>query len=817
MATISANGSNGHHKFTLTVTENSTSTANNTSSISFSFVLSPIQTTWNWEQWGANISYVVTINGTQYTGSIANYDGYSNVTLKSGSLTVAHNTDGNKTIAISFSVTDTSGQSYTCGNAGGSGSMALTSIPRYLSISTFDITNITETSIVVRWTTSDPRSGTYYSLDNGATWIGSATYGESLGSDGKSGTFNILDLKANTTYKLKIKINRTDSGLWTESSEKSFTTYNYPYCNSTPNFTIGNTVKIGFYNPLGRALNWQMLGADGSVIGENSTTETSHTGMTSEGAINNLYKSIPNAKSGTYKVKVTYGGNVDTKTGGTYSIKGNEVPTISALSYADSDSKVVAITGNNQHIVQNQSNLSVTISPATPNNGAGSIAKYVLTYNGTTKEYTTTGTYQLGKINSSSNIDITLTATDSRGLSASKTIKATMLAHGNPTAVVDLERLNNYEDESYLTVDGSVSSVNGKNAMAIKYRYKASGGSYGSFVTIGDRAKQTLSLDKNREYVFNVVVTDSFGASYDKEHTLGKGVFPLFIDTEKNSVGINCLPTGENGLEVDGGMKTAHFCGVINSAHWYYIGDFTFNGQGSCAVVDCYTGKGQNGGADQNTHCRIMLKQGWDGEASPIGVTTNFTQHYHSSIKVKISHIGKTGCKLYVYLPFTYTDLSYSVDGSYKSFTASNTVLDEAPTTDKESHYYNNTNQGNKTLWSGGLQMKGSQVATLSEAVSAQPHGIVLVFSRCDASNGTPLEWGWTTHFVPKEIININAKSSGQSFMMSDNALFESVCCKYLYIGDTSIGGNDNNIATGTKNGITYANNAHMLRAVIGV
>ena len=52
---------------------------------------------------------------------------------------------------------------------------------------------------------------------------------------------------------------------------------------------------------------------------------------------------------------------------------------------------------------------------------------------------------------------------------------------------------------------------------------------------------------------------------------------------------------------------------------------------------------------------------------------------------------------------------------------------------------------------------------------------------------------------------------------MSDNALFESVCCKYLYIGDTSIGGNDNNIGTGTKNGITYANNTHMLRAVIGV
>ena len=818
MASISSNGSKGHHKFTLNVTNKleETSIKDNASTVSFGFVLSSLGGGWNWEQWGANISYVITINGTNYTGSIANYDGYSDVTLKSGSFAVKHNTDGNKTISFSFSVTDTSGQNYTCGNASASGSMALTTIPRNLSITSLNITSISETSAMVGWSTSDPRDSTYYSLDNGTTWIGSATDGETLASDLKSGTFNILNLTANKTYNIKVKIKRTDSQLWTESKSVSFTTYSYPYCNSAPNFTIGNTVTIGFYNPLSRALNWQMIGADGSIIAENSTNGTANTGITSEGAINNLYKSIPNAKSGTYKVKVTYGNNVDTKTGGTYSIRGNEVPTVGVLGYADTDANIVAITGNNQHIVQNKSNLSVTIGSATPNNGAGSIVKYVLTCNGVTNEYATSGTYSLGKINSSSNIDITLTATDSRGLSASKTIKATVLAHSNPTAFVTLERLNNYEDESYLTVDGSVSSVNGKNMMAIKYRYKVTGGSYGSFVTIVDNVKQTLSLDKKNAYIFNVVVTDAFGATYDKEYALGKGVFPMFIDTEKNSVGINCFPTSKNSFEVEGGTKTAHFCGIINSAHWYYIGDFTFNGQGTCAVVDCYTGKGQNGGADQNTHFKIMLKQGWDGEASPIGVTVNFTQNYLSGIKVKISHTSKTGCKLYVYLPFTYNDLSYSVDGTYKSFVASNTVLDEEPTTDKESHYYNNTNQGNKILWSGGLQMKASQVATLSEAVSAQPHGIVLVFSRCETS-GTALEWGWTTHFVPKAIISINSKSSGQAFMMSDNALFESVCCKYLYIGDTSIGGNDNNIGTGTKNGITYANNTHMLRAVIGV
>ena len=552
MASISSNGSKGHHKFTLNVTNGSASAKDNTSVVSFSFVLSSLGGGWNWEQWGANITYVVTINGTQYTGSIANYDGSSDVTLKSGSLTVAHNTDGNKTISFSFSVTDTSGQTYTCGNASASGSMALATIPRYLSITSLNITNITETSAVVNWGVSSPRDSTYYSLDNGTTWIGSATDSETLASDLKSGTFTILNLTANKTYNIKVKFKRTDSQLWTESGAVPFTTYNYPYCTVAPNFTIGNTVKIEFYNPLRRSLIWQVLGADNSVIAENITTGTAHTGINGEGAINNLYKSIPNAKSGTYKVKITYSGNVATKTGGTYSIKGTEKPTLGTLSYADNDTKVVAITGNNQHIVQNQSNLTVTIGSATPNNGAGSIAKYVLTYNGVTKEYTNTGVYSLGKINSSSNIDITLTAIDSRGLSASKTIKATMLAHSNPTATVTLERLNNYEDESYLTVDGSVSSVNGKNIMTIQYRYKVSGGSYGSFVTIGDRQKITFSLNKDSVYIFNVVVTDAFGASHNKEYALEKGVFPLFIDTNKNSLGMNTFPRAENLFEIKG-------------------------------------------------------------------------------------------------------------------------------------------------------------------------------------------------------------------------------------------------------------------------
>ena len=555
MASISANGSNGHHKFTLTVTENSTSTANNTSSIGFSFVLSPVQTTWNWELWGANITYVVTVNGNQYTGSIANYDGYSSVTLKSGTLTVGHNTDGSKSISYSFSVTDTSGQTYTCGNASASGSMALTSIPRYLSITSLSVTSITETSAVVRWSVSDPRDSTYYSFDNGTTWIGSSTDGETLASDLKSGTFNILNLTANKTYAIKVKIKRTDSQLWTESQSISFTTYDYPKPTSVNNFTIGDGASVQIYNPLGRTYTLDIISNNnGSVIGTytGAYCETPiNAEFKTEDAIAKQYASIPNGASGTYYARVTYGSSVKTLGTGTYTVRGDEVPTISSLTYKDSNTAIVAITGNNQHIVQSYSTLVVQVGTATANKSA-SIAKYVVECNGKSVQGTSSGSYSLGTVNSNRNVDLKLTVTDTRGLTASKTITVTMLAHSAPTASVTLERLNNYEDETYLTVDSSISSVNGKNTATIEYRYKVSGGSYGDYETIPDGQEYVFELSKNNAYIFEIVVTDAFGSTFVKEYVLNKGMFPLFIDTEKNSVGINCFPANSNSLEVNG-------------------------------------------------------------------------------------------------------------------------------------------------------------------------------------------------------------------------------------------------------------------------
>ena len=140
--TLIANGSKGHHKFILSVNEDTTS--GNKSLMGHSFSLVPIQKGWDWADWGSKISYEIKFTENivdsstgetqtnelyKTTGTISKYDGDSTVILNSASgIEIEHDSDGTKTIDISFTVTDSTGQSYTCGNASASGSMELTTL-----------------------------------------------------------------------------------------------------------------------------------------------------------------------------------------------------------------------------------------------------------------------------------------------------------------------------------------------------------------------------------------------------------------------------------------------------------------------------------------------------------------------------------------------------------------------------------------------------------------------------------------------------------------------------------------------------------------
>lgn len=529
----------------LTVTETATSTANNTSTLSIKLVLkrpSSISSS-------ATKTASCTINGTKYTWS-GTIGGSGDKTLISKTQTVTHNSDGSKTINISAQIDlDITWGGVSLGTISNSGTMTLTKIARYATVSQ-SLTARTETTATIKWTSDATIDYIWYSTNNGSSWTGINV------ADGTSGSYTINGLSANTKYNVKTRVRRKDSQLTTDSSALSVTTYAYPYANSMPNFTIGNKLTIGLYNPLGRSVTVNILGADGSQVSNDTTSGTSITGYAGAGVVNALYASIPNAKSGTYKVKVTYGSQITTKNGGTYTVNQNAcLPSIGSVAYQDTNSSAVAITGNNQDIVRNQSTVRYTASGLSAQKSA-TVRSCSVTVNGNTYNLTISGTTATGGnavIDSGTDIEAVFTVTDSRGITATKKITVKMLDWHVPSAIITLQRQHNFYSQTDLTVDADYPSINGNNRITINYEATKDGDSTASVSgSLQNNVTSVVNLDNEYAWTVKITLTDSFGGKTTYTLGISRGMPIIYFDRLMSSVGINCFPKDEKSLEVNG-------------------------------------------------------------------------------------------------------------------------------------------------------------------------------------------------------------------------------------------------------------------------
>lgn len=113
-----------------------------------------------------------------------------------------------------------------------------------------------------------------------------------------------------------------------------------------------------------------------------------------------------------------------------------------------------------------------------------------------------------------------------------------------------------------------------------------------------------------------------------------------------------------------------------------------------------------------------------------------------------------------------------------------------------------------KVLWSGIQYMTADHTITLSEPISQQTSGIVLIFSAYD---GEAKPYNFHCFFVPKQFVSLyNGKGMYFSLVDFDPA---NDARKYLYIKDTTIQGNANN--GGVHHNLN--NSKFVLREVIGV
>ena len=125
----------------------------------------------------------------------------------------------------------------------------------------------------------------------------------------------------------------------------------------------------------------------------------------------------------------------------------------------------------------------------------------------------------------------------------------------------------------------------------------------------------------------------------------------------------------------------------------------------------------------------------------------------------------------------------------------------------------------NQILWDPGegegYYMVGSHTINLSQKVSEQKSGIVLVWQAY--SNGAAQTYHFNFTFIPKWQVSVNP-SRGVSCFLTDSTAGV-IGTKYVYVYDDKIVGNNanGNGATKRASGITTTNNKWVLTHVIGV
>lgn len=527
----------------------------------------------------------VTINGTTvYSRARTSWEDRVFPAAKgsvSGTITVSHNSDGTKSVAVGFST-----RVYIYGPLEYGGTMTLTNIDRTAPTVSCSVSGITASGFKIAANSSATADIWQYSLNGGSSWTQFST------TAGTSASITLSSLSANTSYSVRTRARKKSNQVYGASGTVSVKTLGGAILNScntvtadaaTVSLTLNATVYNASYS------NYVTI-KNGSTVYVSFAARTWSTGTAnrtitlSQTERADLLDAMASLKSFTATIELVTKdgsaqvGNTSTCTCTIQTTAANSAPTMTAFTFKDSRSATSAVTGNDQLFIQTYSYLSVTPGTATARNGA-SIVKYAATCNGKTVSNTTGAALSLNGIEKSGTLDVVVTATDSRGYTVSNTQQITVIPYAKPkVSEISLRRTNDIEAEMQLIFKGSISpiTVSGtqKNSLKyVQYRYKlTSESSYGSYTSILSSVTQNgtsfsfsnlelCSLDANSSYDFHVYIRDQLNtlSSVSLYFTVPQGT-PL-VALRKQKVGIN-TPNPEAALHVVGDAKIE---GTVNA------------------------------------------------------------------------------------------------------------------------------------------------------------------------------------------------------------------------------------------------------------
>lgn len=567
----------------LTITE-SVNVVENTSTL-----------TWVLQSLGGSVNYyttgptTVTINGTQVyykartAWSTSQFPAAKGST--SGTITVAHDSNGSKSISVGFSTAI-----YTSTVTEHGGTMTLSNIDRAAPSVSVNVSSITANSIKITVSSSATANRWWYSLNGGSSWI------EFNSSSGASKETTVTGLSPNTSYTVQACARKSYNGVDGYSGKTTVKTLGGSVLSSVSTLTADNaTAKITL-----SATVYDTSYKHKLVLKDGSTTVLTLAGLSLSNGSNTITLTAAQRSSiladmaakksftGTFKLSTFSGssqiGSTSTKTATVQTTAANSAPTFSGFTYKDTNTTAAGVTGNNQILIQSVSTLQVIASAATAKNGA-TISSYSVSAGGSTASSTTV-TLNVGKIYTSGTVPIIVTAIDSRGYTSSATVNITVIAYKSidiTTAI--MRRVNEIEDVTQVTLEGDitpvkVNNVNKNTLRKLYYQYKRTDASayssltdITSFATFNDSgftftSDEWLSLDANYSWYVRFYVYDNLTGD-TATITVSQGT-PL-ISFRRKKVGINKRePT--QALDVDGNIAAN---GVIVLGYAGHVeGDF---------------------------------------------------------------------------------------------------------------------------------------------------------------------------------------------------------------------------------------------------
>lgn len=537
-----------------------------------------------------NLRLKLYLNGSDvYTKDCKSSSTGWSINWDAGWYTVSNKTSG--TTPFYFTVKDTQNSGW-CNYT--SGTYQLDVAPAYTSITGFSVGVLSETSVRFNWSAANTIDYVWYSTNNGSSWTGVDV------ADGTSGSFDVGGLAADTGYNFRIRVRRKDSQLTTDSGAYYAATYAYPYLTSVPEFTVGNSLTISIYNPLGRSCTISVIGDNGVEHNCGTITGATISPFNDDDWKNVWYSTLPSKTQGIYKARLVCStGNVNQVSS---AVKYYLDTSDSGFKPVFTDNEIInivntantAIAGSNKFI-KNHNSLSGIIKPMTAQRSA----------RGSYYNVSASGLATVKKDYSSSNINFVLgnmstnafnvTAVDSRGFTTTRSKNIDLVDYNNPSVTLaKITRQNGIGTKAILSFTGVYTNWSGllktNSIQSIKYKI----GTSGTWKSLPSNATLTSS---NGIWALNATLDDTFATTSqydlylqikDLLETVEVGAYTIstadaFIwkDLANKRVGINKKPT--EALDINGNIKCNNLYGKLTPQ---YFNDSIYGTAGSVNLYD---------------------------------------------------------------------------------------------------------------------------------------------------------------------------------------------------------------------------------------